>query len=123
MSFDFTDRRKFERIEVVQAIFIEVVKRGSRSEAENTIVRCETVDISVGGLKIYVGEAIPPGSQLNLAAPMDDWKENLELAGEAKWCRPAEGRPGYWVGLALGDSSLDDMERWCKVVHTLSSSA
>ena len=52
---------------------------------------------------------------------MDDWKENLELVGEAMWCRPAEGKPGYWVGLELKDSSREDMEKWCKVVHTLSS--
>ena len=121
MTHDFTDRRKHERIEVVQAIFIEVVGKGSRSEADNPIVRCETVDISVGGLKILVPDEIATGSQLNLAVPMDDWKENLELVGEAMWCRPAEGKPGYWVGLELKDSSREDMEKWCKVVHTLSS--
>ena len=121
MTHDFTDRRKHERIEVVQAIFIEVVGKGSRSEADNPIIRCETVDVSVGGLKILVPEEIVTGSRLNLAVPMDDWKENLELVGEAMWCRLAEGKPGYWVGLELKDSSREDMERWFKVVHTLSA--
>ena len=120
MTHDFTDRRRYERIEVVQAIFIEVVARGSRSEADNSIIRCETVDISIGGLKLLVPSQIVTGSQLNLAVPMDDWKENLELVGEAMWCRPAEGKPGYWVGLELKDSSREDMEKWCKVAHTLS---
>ena len=54
MTHDFTDRRRHERIEVVQAIFIEVVGKGSRSEADNAIIRCETVDISIGGLKLLV---------------------------------------------------------------------
>ena len=74
---DYTDRRKHERIEVVQAIFIEVVNRGSRREADNPVIRCETVDISVGGLKLLVPEVVQPGSRLNLAVPMEDWKENL----------------------------------------------
>ena len=47
--------------------------------------------------------------------------DDLELVGEAMWCRPAEDKPGYWVGLELKDSSRDDMEKWCKVVHTLSN--
>lgn len=121
MAHDYTNRRQHERIEVVQAIFIEVVGKGNRTEADNAIIRCETVDVSVGGLKIFVTEEIATGSQLNLAVPMDDWKENLELVGEAMWSRPAEGKPGYWVGLELNDSSREDMEKWCKVVHTLSN--
>jgi hypothetical protein len=116
-----SDRRKYERIEVVQAIYIEVVSRKNRSESENTIIRCETVDVSVGGLKIHVLQAIPMGSKLNIAVPMEHWKENLELAGDAVWAKPAESGEGFWVGLELHDSSRDNMEKWFKVVHSLSS--
>jgi hypothetical protein len=119
MTFDYTDRRQYERIEVVQAIFIEVVGRGNRKESDNAILRCETVDISVGGLKVFVPDEIAAGSQLNLAVPMDDWKENLELQGEAKWSRRADGRAGFWVGLELKDASREDMKRWCQIAHSL----
>ena len=123
MHQDYDDRRKHQRIEVAQAIFIEVVNRKSRSESDNTIIRCETVDVSVGGLKIYVSKSIPMGSRLNIAVPMDDWKENLELVGEAVWVKPAEGegQEGYWIGLELRDSNRDNMEKWFRVVHSLSS--
>ena len=119
MTYDYTDRRQHERIEVAQAIFIEVVGRGSRKESDNPILRCETVDISVGGLKVFVPDEIAAGAKLNLAVPLDDWKDNLELEGQAKWSRPADGKAGYWVGLELMDSSREDMERWFKVVHSL----
>ena len=119
---DYTDRRRHQRIEVVKAIFIEVVSRGSRRESENTIFRCETVDISVGGLRIYMPQLIPQGSRLNISVPMDDWKENLELVGDAMWVKPVEKGEGFWVGLELHDSSRDSMAKWFKVVHTLSSS-
>lgn len=119
MAFDYTDRRQHERIEVVQAIFIEVVGRGKRKETDNPILRCETVDISVGGLKVFVPDEIAAGSRLNLAVPMDDWKENLELQGQAKWVRPADGRAGFWVGLELMDASREDMARWCRIAHSL----
>ena len=118
---EYDDRRKHQRVEVAQAIFIEVVNRKNRSESQNTIIRCETVDVSVGGLKIYVLDTIAMGSRLNIAVPMEGWKENLELVGEAVWVRPAEGKEGFWVGLELRDSNRDNMEKWFRVVHSLSS--
>jgi PilZ domain len=118
---DYTDRRKHQRINVVKAIFIEVVSRRSRGESDNTIIRCETVDVSVNGLRIYVTQPIAQGSKLNIAVPMDDWKENLELVGEAVWAKPLETGEGFWVGLELRDSNLENMKKWFKVVHTLSS--
>jgi hypothetical protein len=121
VTLDYTDRRKHQRIEVVKAIFIEVVGRGNRGESENAIIRCETVDVSVSGLRIYVTQAIAQGSKLNIAVPMDDWKENLELVGEAVWVKPLENGEGFWIGLELRDSNLENMRKWFKVVHTLSS--
>lgn len=120
-TYNYNERRKHQRIEVVKAIFIEVIRPGSRRESENTIVRCETVDISVSGLRIHVPEHIPQGSKLNIAVPMDGWKQNLELVGEAKWVKPVEEGAGFWVGLELHDSSREDMHQWFKVVHSLSS--
>ena len=121
MTLDYTDRRKHQRINVVKAIFIEVVSRGSRGESDNTIIRCETADVSVTGLRIYVTQPIAQGSKLNIAVPMDDWKENLELVGEAVWVKPLETGEGFWVGLELRDSNLESMKKWFKVVHSLSS--
>jgi PilZ domain len=121
VTLDYTDRRRHQRIEVVKAIFIEVVGRGSRGESDNAIIRCETVDVSVSGLRIYVTQAIAQGSRLNIAVPMDDWKENLELVGEAVWVKPLENGEGFWIGLELRDSNLENMRKWFKVVHTLSS--
>ncbi|MEM9255737.1 MAG: PilZ domain-containing protein [Pseudomonadota bacterium] len=113
------ERRRFERYEVVQAIFIEVVNPGSRRESENCILRCETVDVSKQGLRIFSNEFIEPGTKLNIAVPQEGWVENLELAGESRWTTPAEGRSGYWVGLELQDTSRDNMAKWFKIVSQL----
>jgi len=121
VTLDYTDRRKHQRIEVVKAIYIEVVSRRGRGESDNAIIRCETVDVSVSGLRIYVTQAIAKGSTLNIAVPMEDWKENLELVGEAVWVKPLETGEGFWVGLELRDSNLENMRKWFKVVHSLSS--
>lgn len=119
MTDNFTDRRKHPRVDVSWAIYIEVVSRGSRTEADNVIIRCETVDVSVGGLKVWVPEPIAQGSKLNIAVPMEDWKDNLELAGKVMWNREAGDKEGYWLGLELEDSSHEDMLKWYEAVQHL----
>lgn len=120
-DFEYHDRRKHERFDIARVIYVEVVAADGRTEADNPILRCETVDISVGGLRIWVPEPIPQGCKLNLAVPMDDWKNNLELVARAVWIRECESPEGFWVGLELEDSDREDMERWFVVVHSLSS--
>ena len=114
-----TDRRKHPRISVVRAIYIEVVSPGFRRESEHTILRCETVDVSVGGLLVRVPQAIPSGTTLNIGAPLGDWTEELELVGTAQWSKPVENSDEYWVGLELRDSTEEDMRKWFTVVARL----
>ena len=120
-DFEYRERRQYERFSVAKVIYVEVVRSASGKETDNPIIRCETVDISIGGLRIWVPEAIPEGSRLNLAVPMDDWKNNLELSARSVWTRPCESPPGCWVGIELEDSEREDMERWFRVVHSLRS--
>ncbi|QFU76433.1 PilZ domain-containing protein [Halioglobus maricola] len=118
-AVDYAERREHERVSVVQAIFLEVEAGGGRRQSESKVIRCETVDVSVAGLRILVPESIDAGSTVHIAVPMSDWKNNLELVGEAKWCQDAHGKSGYWVGLELKDTTRENMEKWCKVVHQL----
>ncbi|GEM_PF-2442975 len=113
------ERRRQERYEVVQAIFIEVVHPGNHRESDNEILRCETVDVSKQGLRIFSSEPIEPGTPLNIAVPQEGWIENLELSGESRWVTEAEGREGYWVGLELQDTSRDNMAKWFIIVSKL----
>ena len=113
------ERREHRRFEAVKAIYIEIAGRRRRPESENTIIRCETVDVSVGGLKIRVPQPISPGSRLHIGVPLDG-KNNLELTGQAVWAKPMDDDSGYWVGLRLDDSDRDTMEKWFRVVHSMS---
>jgi c-di-GMP-binding flagellar brake protein YcgR len=114
------ERRAHERIDYVQPIYIEIASRKHRPESLNTILRCETVNVSVGGLKLYVPEPIPEGSRLNLAVPLENGKNNLELTGKAVWIQTSDDDDGCWVGLQLDDSDRESMEKWFRVVYSLS---
>ena len=116
---DFSERREHERVHARLSIFVEVLGRPGGAEADNRILRSQTVDVSAGGLKLWVPEQVAPGSSLNLAIPMEDWDANLELSGKAVWSTEAEDADGYWIGLQLADASRDDMEKWFWVVQSL----
>ncbi len=122
MANDYSDRRQHPRVNYERAIYAEVVRPGSRSEAENTIIRCETVDISVAGLRIWVPDMVPQGSKLNIAVPMEEFTDSLELVGNVMWAREADDK-GYWIGLELEDSNREDMEKWFKAVQYLRSAS
>ena len=113
------ERRRHNRYAFVEAIFIEVVTPGSRRETENPIIRCETVDISMQGLRITSPERIEPGTDLNIAVPQDGWVENLELLGVARWLGEADDGVNFWVGLELLDTSRDNMEKWFRIVSKM----
>ena len=113
------NRRKHERFSIEKAIYLEVVGRNSRSEADNMIFLCNTLDISLGGLRIWVQEPVAEGSVVNIAVPEDEWKENLELVGRVMWSKEAIETPGYWLGLELEDTTHENMERWFEVVQQL----
>jgi hypothetical protein len=115
----FVERRKHERFDIAQAIYLEILQRGHRRATNNTVIKCETVDISVQGLCIYVPMEIAPGTKLNIAVPEEGWVENLELRGAARWVRPARDGVGFWLGLELQDTSKENMEKWFKTVSLL----
>ena len=119
MAYEQNNRRQYPRFSVEKAIYLEVVGRESRSEADNTIFRCNTLDISVAGLRVWVQEPVAEGSKVNIAVPEKEWKENLELAGKVMWSREAGDKPGFWLGLELDDTTHENMERWFKVVQRL----
>ena len=119
MAYEQNNRRKHPRFSVEKAIYLEVVARESRSEADNTIFLCNTLDISVAGLRVWVQEPVAEGSTVNIAVPEDEWKENLELVGKVMWSKGAGDNPGFWLGLELEDTTHENMERWFKVVQRL----
>ena len=75
MADQHEDRRRHFRVEIVREIFVEVVRRGSRSEADNAVLKCQTVDVSVSGLKLLVPEPITAGSRLNISQRRKDFSK------------------------------------------------
>jgi hypothetical protein len=113
------DRRQHPRISFQKAIYIEVVQRGQIRDTHADVMRCETVDVSVSGLKVFVPREVPANSLLNIAAHTEDWQESLELKGVSRWCAPTADKQGYWLGLELMDADSEAMHKWFMVLQRL----
>jgi hypothetical protein len=120
---DSPDKRRHERKNVVHDIYVEIAKRGVRSEAHTTIFKCETVDVSSSGLKIISPEDIPADTTLNIAVPMQNWQDNLEFTALAKWSQELEEKDGFWIGLELQEESEEKTQNWLNVVQQLAEAS
>ncbi|MEH6589613.1 MAG: PilZ domain-containing protein [Halioglobus sp.] len=116
---DSSDRRRHERKNVVHDIYVEVAKRGVRSEAHTTIFKCETVDVSSSGLKLISPQDIAIGATLNVAVPMQNWQDSLEFIALVKWSQELEEKDGFWIGLELQQESEEKTVNWLNVVKQL----
>lgn len=116
---DASDRRRHERKNVVHDIYVEVAKRGVRSEAHTTIFKCETVDVSSSGLKLISPQDIAIGATLNVAVPMQNWQDSLEFIAQVKWSQELEEKDGFWIGLELQQESEEKTVNWLNVVKQL----
>jgi PilZ domain len=92
-------------------VFVEVVARMGNSEA--SLLECEVVDASYGGLRVCVESELMVGTILPLRVELQGMKENLYLTGEVRWCRAKEdGRIGYLAGFELLNSTDTDIKLW-----------
>lgn len=119
MTDNFEDRRQHPRLAFQKAIYIEVATPGRVRDTHAEVMRCETVDVSVSGLKVFVPVDVPVNSQLHIVAHTDDWQQSLELHGVARWCAPTAERNGYWMGLELLDADSEAMQQWFMVLQRL----
>ena len=119
MTDSAADRRQHPRINFQKAIYIEVAQPGQIRDSHAEVMRCETVDVSVSGLKVFVPRDVPANSHLHIVAHTDDWQESLELHGVARWCAPTAQKNGYWLGLELMDADSEAMHKWFMVLQRL----
>lgn len=101
------------RLDLEATIFIEVIASDGRSEG--TVLMCNSLDLSAGGLQVVVDEEIAAGSILRLCIDLKD-AAPMFLVGEVKWQRPDPETQARRLGFALFDADGSDIRRWKEIV-------
>lgn len=116
------ENRQWLRLPLSTRTFIELESESIGSDHAAHMVTCNTVEVSRGGLRVAVEEALEQESilQIGIEAPGDN--TTLYLTGEVVWCSPCDETPSqYNVGFRLLNNSDSDIKRWYSLLAGLDS--
>ena len=114
------EQRSHPRLEEQSTIFIETRSSSDGNATKESILICNSVEISAGGLRVCVDEELPPGTILQLGVELPDFEQPLYLVGEVRWSKPAEApNTGYHAGFQLLESAGTDYEIWKELLTEL----
>ena len=113
-------QRRQPRLDEHCTIFIEVIASSEPGTEQESILICNSIEISAGGVRVCVDEEFESGAVLQLGIELPDLEEPLYVVGEVRWCKPApQPDLGFYVGFKLLDSSGTDYEIWNKLLEEL----
>jgi Tfp pilus assembly protein PilZ len=114
------DQRQHRRLDERSTIFIEVLAGREHSSQQESILICNSIEISAGGLRVCVDEKFESGAILQLGIELPELEEPLYVVGEVRWCKPApQPDIGYYVGFKLLESDGTDYEIWNKLLQEM----
>ena len=113
------NKRHDERLAGQATAFIELMGASIDAPDRAPIIICNSVDISRGGLRVYVDTFIEPGTILHLGLQLPGQEHPLYVVAEVKWAQRTSARDGYWIGFALLESDGTDIAHWQSLVEKL----
>lgn len=106
------DRRSHWRAQRTETLFMQLRVRVPGGEERRTL-RCESADLSRGGLRIAVATAVPVGSLIEAWIKVQGEPRNFYLVGQVRWCTAQD--EGVEIGVALKDAPGTDYKGWRRV--------
>jgi len=78
----------------------------------------ETIDVSTSGLGLILDQDVPVGCTLDVRVTLKDDPKRYSLSGKVRWCKPAEEKGKFAVGVALHERTdiETDLEAWKKTL-------
>lgn len=103
------ERRRHPRIARDEVLFVQADLRDARGTRRTTL-RCHAADLSPGGLRLHLAEALPVGTELELWIRIPDADRNYYLAGTVCWCRAGDRETE--LGVSVRDAPSTDDAAW-----------
>lgn len=99
---------------------LKVINSSSRSIAPGHGFEAHTADISQNGVRVRLGNAVPPGTELQMWVISPRSQETLVLDGTVRWCLAAPGDPTlHQAGIHIAHTPTGDYRRWLHMVAEL----
>lgn len=118
-----SDKRKFLRLPVDSTTFIELVSPGIGDSSKGIVVTCKTINVSRGGLLVTLYQEIPVGAILQIGVDLPEAEDTLYMAGEVRWCTPAQdtdiNESSWQAGFQILNSADSDIDRWTGLIGAM----
>ncbi len=112
--------REQPRIDERSTIFIETVAASDISAQQESILICNSVEMSTNGLRVCVDDELEVGTLLQLGIQLPELEQPLYVVGDVRWCKPAHAPDtGYYVGFKLLESDSTDFEIWSELLQDM----
>lgn len=105
------EKRKQNRHDREESIYIEVLAASSQSEHDNIVLECTTKDVSADGLKIHAKHPFIIDSILELLISFESGGYKFLLTGQVKWFDHL-ANDEYLAGFELIEAEHSDFAVW-----------
>ncbi len=119
MNDNFDDKRRSVRRNWKEDVFLEITTLNDEGDYVDRVVSCETVDLSVTGLKLYVNQPIVSGTVLDLCVNHSKAIRKFFLTAEVKWVRPLPDEGWYFVGFEIYEAEGTHYKEWAQWVQDI----
>ncbi|GAB5415117.1 MAG: hypothetical protein Cons2KO_27200 [Congregibacter sp.] len=107
------DNRRFFRLPVETRVFVEIESPAPGSLGPGKVARCDTLEVSQGGLRLRINESVTVGAILQIGVELPGKDEPFYLVGQVRWRMQDKTVPGCWVaGFEILNAMGSDVQQW-----------
>ena len=115
---DSNERRTEKRIDQTAAFSLKIIFTSDNPGLLGRSLYGSTIDISASGLKLVMQNELPVDSTIDVVVTLKGNPKQYFLSGKVRWCKKADDKGNYHVGIALQDliNTDTDYKEWRKAL-------
>lgn len=108
------ERRTDKRIIRTEAFSLKIIFTSENPGLLGKSLYGSTIDISASGLRLALQKQLPVDSTIDVVVILKGSPKQYFLSGKVRWCKKADDKNNYHVGVALQDliNTETDYEAW-----------
>lgn len=108
-----SEQRREPRQNSYEDVYLEIITEGAAGDVVQKVISCKTVDISVGGIKLFMNHSAPVGTIMNMCVLFGgEPQQKYNLTTEIRWIHTAADPGWFFAGFEIYENELSDYEAW-----------
>jgi len=107
-----SEQRREHRKSSYEDVYLEIITEGTAGDVIQKVITCKTVDVSIGGIKLFMDHSAPVGTIMNMCILAGDPQRKFNLTTELRWIQQASDPGWFFAGFEIYESELTDCDAW-----------